>query len=109
MEEKKPRVVCPKCGAKPTSYSIFRIKGHRYVYLQHYSSEEKKMHRWVLGRADNPLVDELLRQLNVFGMPKRLVISQEEIPAFLQASGEIWEKIKRFSSKARKIVVLFYK
>lgn len=67
-----PSLKCPYCGADPTFFVVvkmpFATKTYDYVYLAHYSKEQKKAHKWYLGPVDEETRD-ILKQLNIYGAP----------------------------------------
>ena len=79
------QIKCPKCGKEPEKFFIHTVQTgkqtYKYVYLCHYSSDEKKMHRWFFGNAEDPEVISALQQLNIKGNPSVFHVS--DISSFL--------------------------
>lgn len=106
------RITCPKCGARATSYTIYNIRGKRYVYVTHYSPRDKKMHKWYFGRVDSPETIQKLREYGLYGAPKKLELTSNELEQLknVLASAEIdlIKKVQKHIQSARKVIILSY-
>jgi len=125
IEELKKKIICPKCGAKATSFNIYNTKRktktginvHPYIYLVHYCNKEHKYHKWFLAPFSETLVEQL-NEFGIIGNRSKIVLEGDKLEAlrkyFLHKKGYTKEE-KMFAKEfmgllvnSKKAIVMIY-
>lgn len=109
----QPRILCPKCGEKAIKYRIYRIKGHEYIYLTHYSKRDRRFHRWFFGKNTEEN-RRTLSENNILTSADKIVLSKETlmelhrvITGVNNMSPGLREILLKIASSQRAIVFLY--